>query len=157
MAKLKSYYFAVKNLLKLNSSQWLKSKKKAMIYNDNTFQNALNDALDHWNIETNPQRILKIKPYISKHNWEGIGFPAGSKDWKKFEQNNKTIALNILFVPYNTKAIRFAYRSQYNHKHKNQVNLLMVCDGNKWHYVAISSLSALLEGKLSIHHGDFVA
>ena len=45
MAKLKSYYFAVKNLL--NSSQWLKSKKKAMIYNDNTFQNALNDALDH--------------------------------------------------------------------------------------------------------------
>ena len=47
MAKLKSYYFAVKNLLKLNSSQWLKTKKKAMIYNDNTFQNALNDALDH--------------------------------------------------------------------------------------------------------------
>ena len=24
-------------------------------------------------------------------------------DWKKFEQNNKTIALNILFVPHNTK------------------------------------------------------
>ena len=24
-------------------------------------------------------------------------------DWKKFEQNNNTIALNILYVPYNTK------------------------------------------------------
>ena len=31
----------------------------------------------------------------------------------------------------------------------------MITDGNKWHYIAISSLSALLEGKLSNHHGDF--
>ena len=30
------YYFAVKNLLELYSSQWLKSKKKAMINNDAT-------------------------------------------------------------------------------------------------------------------------
>ena len=28
------------------------------------------------------------------------------KDWKKFELKNKSIALNILFVPYNTKEIR---------------------------------------------------
>ena len=70
-------------------------------------------------------------PYIDNYNWEGIEFPAGPKDWKKFEQNNKTIALNILFVPYNTKTIRVAYRSECNHKHKNQVNLLMIADGNK--------------------------
>ena len=57
-----------------------------------------------------PERISKIKPYISKYNWEGIEFPAGSKDWKKFEPNNKTIALNILFVPYNTETIRAVYR-----------------------------------------------
>ena len=52
-------------------------------------------------------------------------------DWKKFEQNNKTIALNILFAPYNTEIIRVAYRSEYNHKRKHQVNLLMITDGNK--------------------------
>ena len=28
------------------------------------------------------------------------------KDWKKFELKNKSIALNMLFVPYNTKEIR---------------------------------------------------
>ena len=39
---------------------------------------------------------------------ENIDFPATPKDWKKFEQDNKTIALNILFVPYNTKQIRHA-------------------------------------------------
>ena len=31
----------------------------------------------------------------------------------------------------------------------------MIADGNKWYYIAISSLSALLEGKLWNHHGDF--
>ena len=69
-------------------------------------------------------------PYISKYNWEGLEFPAGPKDWKKFEQNNKTIALNVLFVPYNTKT-RVTPRSEYNNKHEKQVNLLMITDGYK--------------------------
>ena len=96
-----------------------------------------------------------MKPYIIKYDWEGIEFPAGPKDLKKFEQNNKTIALNILFVPHNIETIRVAYRSEYNHKRKNQVNLLMITDGTKWHYLTITNLSALLEGKSSNHHGDF--
>ena len=131
----KYYYFAVKSLLEFFCSQCLKSKKDAIINNDNTFQNALNDALDYQNIETNPQRISKIKLYDSKYNWEGIEFLPGSKDWRKDEQNNKTIALNILFVPYNTETIRVAYRPKYNHKHS---------DSNKWYYFVVSYLSALL-------------
>ena len=55
----------------------------------------------------------------------------GLKNWNKFEQNNKTIALNILFVPHNTETIRVAYRSEYNSKREKQVNLLMITDGNK--------------------------
>ena len=43
------------------------------------------------------------------YNWEGIEFPAGIKDWKRFEKN-KTIALNILFVPHNEKTINLAYK-----------------------------------------------
>ena len=123
--------FCCKKLVRIDSLGLLKSKKEAIFSGDNTFQNALNDALDYQNIETNPQRISKIKPYISKYNWKEIEFPAGSKDRKKFEQNNKTIALNILFAPYNTEIIRVAYRSEYNHKRKHQVNLLMITDGNK--------------------------
>ena len=49
-------------------------------------------------------------------------------DWKKFEQKNKTIALNILFVPHNTKIMMLAYKPKYNHKRKNQVVLLMITD-----------------------------
>ena len=51
-------------------------------------------------------------PYIDKYNWKGIEFLAGLKHWKKFEQNNKEIALNILFVPHNTETARVAYRSK---------------------------------------------
>ena len=125
---------------------WL--RKEAIINEDNDFQNALDDALNYQNIESHPQRISKLKPYINKYNWEGIDFPAKPKEWKKFERNNKTIALNILFIPHNTEIIRVAYRSEYNHKRKKQVILLMITDGKKWHYLAITNLSALLEKKI---------
>ena len=114
--------------------------------------------MTHYIIKTypkkrDPKRTSKIKPYVSKYNWEGIQFPAGPKDWEKFEQNNKTIALNILFVPYNAETIRIAYRSKYNHNCKKQVVLLMITDGNKRHYLAVSNLSALL-AKKSNYDGD---
>ena len=31
------------------------------------------------------------------------------KDWKKFKSNNKSITLNILYVPYDKKKIRPPY------------------------------------------------
>ena len=45
------------------------------------------------------------------------------KDWKKFESNNKSIALKISFVLYNTKQIRSSFVSKYNLNRKNQVIL----------------------------------
>ena len=77
-----------------------------------------------------------------------IDFPAGIKDWKKIEQNNKEIALNISYVPPNTKTINLAYKSKYNRKCKNQVVLLMITNDNqsdeidKWRYIALKSVPA---------------
>ena len=62
------YYFAVKFLLELNSLGWLRGKKEAIINGANDFQNALNDALNYQTIETHPERISKLKPYINKYN-----------------------------------------------------------------------------------------
>ena len=70
---------------------------------------------------------------------EDIDFPARIKDWKKFEKNNETIALNILQVPYGEKNIIHVYKSKHNHTCKNQVVLLMITDGGKWHYTALKS------------------
>ena len=98
----KYYYFVVKSKLELYSSEWLRSKKETIINGDNYFQNALNDALDYQRIKKDQQKISQIKPYISQYNWKHIESPSGQKGWKKCEQNNKTIALNILFVLHNT-------------------------------------------------------
>ena len=61
-------------------------------------------------------------------------------DWNKFEQNNKTIDLNILYIPHNKKEIGVIYRSKYNRKHENQVVLLMITNGEKNHYLALTSV-----------------
>ena len=125
------YHFAVKNVSELNSSGWLRGKKEAISNNDNSFQNALDDALNYQAIETHPKRISKLRPYINKYNWKGIKFLGGPEEWVKFERNNKAIALKILFIRHNTKTIRVAYRSEHYEKRTKQVILLMITDGKK--------------------------
>ena len=131
-------------------------KKKATINpknnDDRCFQYALTVALNHEQIKKNSQRISKIKPFIDQYNWKD--FPASPNLWKKFESNNESIALNILYVPYNTKEIRHAYKSKYKLKHKNQVILSMITDGEKWYYLAVKSSSALLRGITGNNNGD---
>ena len=100
-------------------------------------------ALNQEQIKKDPQRITKIKPFIDQYNWKEIDFPP-KNDRKKFELNNNSIALNILCVPDNTEEIRHASKSIYNLKHENQVILLMITNGEKWHYLAVKKLSALL-------------
>ena len=58
-------------------------------------------------------------------------------------------------MPYNAENIRLAYKSKHNFKRENQVILLMITDGKKWHYLIVKSLSALLRGIKSNHDGDF--
>ena len=149
------YYFAVKNLSELNSLGWLRGKKETTISGDNDFKDALDDALNYQTIKTNPERISKLKPYINKYNWEGINVPAGSKEWQKFDKNTDTIAPNILYVEQFTNKISVAYKSKYNNKRKKQVILLMIGDGKKYHYLAVTNLSGLLQGNSSNHRGDF--
>ena len=46
------------------------------------------------------------------------------------------------------------YKSKYNLKHKNQVVFLMITDCQKWHYLVVKSLIALLKDITSNHNGD---
>ena len=73
-----------------------------------------------------------------------------------------------MFVPHNEKTINLAYKSKYNRKRENQVVLLMITNGEKWHYIAlksvrtddgfnrpIRSLSRSFRGITANHNGDF--
>ena len=115
----------------IDSLKWLKNKKATINpknNDDKCFQYALTVALKYEKIKKDPQRISKIKPFIDQYNWKDIDFPSHSKNWKKFESNNKSMALNILYVPHNTEKIRHAYKSEYNLTRENQL-LLMVKNG----------------------------
>ena len=62
------------------------------------------------------------------------------------KKNNETIALNILYIPYNTETINIAYKSKYRNKRKKQVILLRITNGKKHHYLAVTNISALFQG-----------
>ena len=105
------------------SPEWLHNKGVTInpqnTKDNNCFQYAITALLNHQNINHNPERISKLKPFINNYNWKDIEFPSHSKDWRKFECNNKAIALNILYVPYKTKEIRQAYISEPNDERDN--------------------------------------
>ena len=142
----------------IDSPKWLKDKKSTINPKNNDhkcFQYALTLALNLNNIDNHLERISKIRPFIDQHNWKDIDFPAMSKDWKKFELNNSEITLNILYVPRNTKKINIAYKSKHNLTREKQVILLMISNGEKWHYLTVKNLSGLLKRITSNHKEDF--
>ena len=92
----------------IDSPKWLKDRKVTINSKNNDykcFQYAVTLAFSLDKINGHPQRISKIKPFIEEYNWKDIDFPSTSKDWKKIELNNE-VALNILYVPHNTKKNR---------------------------------------------------
>ena len=92
---------------------------------DKCFQYALTLALNYNRIKKKDlEKILKIK-------WKDIDFLSHQKDWKKFEQNNNSIALNVLFISHKSEELTLAYELEHNFMQENQVLLLMINGGPK--------------------------
>ena len=88
---------------------------------------------------------IKEKELKKVRNFKRVDtdFSSHQRDWGKFEQENNSIALNVLFVSHNSEEIKLAYKSSYN-KRKNQVILLMINDeANNCYYFAVKNLSEL--------------
>ena len=129
----------------IDSPKWLKNKRSTINSKHNdykSFQYAVTLALNLNKIKKDPRRISKIKPFIEQYNWSDIDFPSTNEDWKKFELNNE-IALNILYVPHNTKKIQIAYKSKHNLTREKQVTLLMITNGENWHYLVVHILQKI--------------
>ena len=96
----------------IKSPEWI-ANKKATINPKNKggdnkcFQYSIIAALNHQKFDSQPERISNLHNDVFNEycNWDGIEFPVGKNDWKRFEKNNKTIALNILSVPHDEKKI----------------------------------------------------
>ena len=71
---------------------------------------------------------------------------------EKFEKNNLTIALIVLYGK--NEKIYPVYLSKHNSNLEKQV-FLITPNGEGWHYTAVKKLPALLRGMTSKHHSDF--
>ena len=60
-----------------------------------------------------------------------------------------------MYVPHNTKKIQVAYKSKHNLACEKQVILLMITNGENWHYLVEKSLPRLLKGITLNHKEDF--
>ena len=141
------YYYLNKTSLNrgklyIDSPKWQTVNPKN---NDKCFQCNSTVALNHQNIKNNPERISKIKPFSDKYNWKEIEFPSYKKDWKTFELNNKSIALNIYYIPLNAKEIRHAYMPKYNLERESRVILFMITDGKKMALSCCKKLACIIE------------
>ena len=107
----------------IDSPKWLKNKK-ATIYqkknDDKCFQYSITSALSYEQIKSHPERISKFMTFIDQYNWKEI-----------------TIALNILYVSHKTEETRHVYKLKYDLNRENEVILLIITDGKKWHYLAV--------------------
>ena len=89
----------------IESAKLIKDEKSTINPKNNDykcFQYVVTVALNRAKIKKDPQRVSKIKPFIDQYNWNDTDFPSTGKDWKKFELNNESIALNTLYVLHKT-------------------------------------------------------
>ena len=61
-----------------------------------------------------------------------------------------------MFCVLKNEKIYPAYVSKHDFLCQKQVILLMISNGERWHYLAVKELSALLRGITSKHHSDLL-
>ena len=68
----------------INSPDWIENQKATINpinkKDNKCFQYAVTVALIREEIGKHSERIIKIKPFINKYNWEGINFPSEKDD-----------------------------------------------------------------------------
>ena len=106
------------------------------------FQYTVAVALNYEEMKKDPQRVTKIKPFINQCNSE-----------EKFEKNNVTIALNVLYAK--KEKMYPAYLLKHNSNREKQVILLMIPNSEGYPYLAVKKLSELLKRITSKHHGQY--
>ena len=130
---------------------WL-VRKKAIINPKNEDQECCKWAVitaSRWEeINNNPERISKLKRFKVDFDWSGIGFTVSIKDIKKFELRNQ-ISINLLAIE--DRQIYICRKGGNNYE--RVINLMLITESNRKHYVAIKSLSRLLRSQNTKHKG----
>jgi hypothetical protein len=91
----------------------------------------------------NAHRVCHYKPFVERVNWTGLRFPVTLSQIPMFERNNLNLRINVyVFVAEDMKVIP-VYISKCLAREK-QIDLLLLREGDKSHYVWIKKMSALV-------------
>ena len=128
---------------------WL-AKKKAILNPKNVdmkcFKWSVIAGLKWEEIDRDHQRVSKLRRYENEFDWSEISYPVSTKDINKFETRNR-IGVNVLALNGRTP-----YICRKGADYERTVNLMILEDGEKKHYVAIKSLERLLSKTNSKHN-----
>ena len=118
-------------------------KRKAIINPRNEDQECFKWALiaaSRWeDIDNNHQTISKLARFQFDFDWSGIRFPVSVRDIKKFKIKNQ-ISINLLAIE--DRQIYICRKGGNNYE--CIINIMLITESNRKHYVAIKSLSRLL-------------
>ena len=123
----------------IRSPEWLANKKATVNPKNKNDEECL-----RWSTISalNYNEIMKkeFENIFKKIKHEDKDFSSHKRDWENFEQNNESIALNVLFSSKDSEEITLLYKSEYNLERENKVLLLMINDDDeKYYYFAVKS------------------
>ena len=83
--------------------------------------------------------------FINKYNGDEIKYPSKIDYWKKFERNNPSVVLKVLYIK--EMEIYPAYISKINFICEKQIILLMIPNEEKkhWHYLVVKKNICIIE------------
>ena len=98
-------------------------------------------------VDKNPNRITKeLIEQAKSLNWNGLKFPVGLKAIKIFETNNPSISINVFGFEDEVYPLKIS-----KEKKINNIDLLLISDGEKQHYCVIKDLSKFIRSSLTKH------
>ena len=99
--------------------------------------------------KNDPNEICHYKKHLPELNIRGLSFPLPPRDVKKFEELNPSIAVSVLV--YEEHQLVPLYSSPHRNR-THIVHLLLLTDGDSYHYTLIRDMSRLVAGRTK-HNG----
>jgi len=162
----------VEDMIRLSGHSYIETpqailKKKCCInvknkHDELCFIYAILSILKNGDITKNKDRVNQYLPYLKDINYSKCEMPMKIKDIPRFESINKQYKINvIMYNPHEEEkyngdeeifknpAFDIIYRSENKNDNAIPINLLLIQEDNKYHYLGIVNLNKLLNC-----HGD---
>ena len=85
-------------------------------------------ALNYGEIESHPERVSNIKPFINKYKWKGINYPSKIDDWKTLRKIIQQLLLIFCILKKKKSPV---FISKINSNSQKQIIILMIPNEEK--------------------------